>query len=233
MFGLRSAKRATPDRLLIYGEGGRCHKLQLPSGALNDVLDSVFANHPENAQSLWEISRLLTTDLLRDVVLQQQRGIKKMYLRPAPQRDYGLELQVDIESKKVADFAEKAYSELLGSQPVIEPQIEEIPPPIEEDVQAPRKVSPGRKWRQREDDLFGLAGEVDKTDITDQGLDIRHEDLPWLNPGDAIISPRRGPCRIKRVDDEQRQVLVHDENRSSLLISFDEVLAEFEFDDEA
>jgi hypothetical protein len=89
----------------------------------------------------------------------------------------------------------------------------------------------GRTWTQSPDDLFGLAGELHPDDLEDHGLEIGVADLPWLNPGDAIISPRRGPCRIKRVEDDARQVVAKDENKQMLVLSFDELLAEFQFDD--
>ncbi len=89
----------------------------------------------------------------------------------------------------------------------------------------------GRQWQQDSGDLFGLAGEVHPEDLAGHGLEIRREDLTWLNPGDAIISPRRGPCRIKRVEDEAGQVVAKDENGRMVVLEFHELLAEFHFDD--
>jgi hypothetical protein len=103
---------------------------------------------------------------------------------------------------------------------------------VELSTQPTREETPGRRWQQSGDDIFGLAGEFHPDDEAGHGLEIRTQDLPWLNPGDAIISPRRGPCRIKKVDDDQHQVLVRDESKNMLMIVFDELLAEFEFDDE-
>ncbi|MCP4861352.1 MAG: hypothetical protein GY902_08910 [Planctomycetes bacterium] len=118
-------------------------------------------------------------------------------------------------------------------EPVVEPEPEAvIEPPVE--VFAPGErinKAKGRTWSQSPDDLFGLAGEIHPDDQEDHGLEIGVSDLPWLNPGDAIISPRRGPCRIKRVEDDARQVLAKDENKQMLVLSFDELLAEFQFDD--
>jgi hypothetical protein len=109
----------------------------------------------------------------------------------------------------------------------------EIEVDIEFSSQPAREETPGRRWQQSDDDMFGLAGEFHPDDEAGHGLEIRTQDLPWLNPGDSIVSPRRGPCRIKKVDDEQRQVLVRDESKNMLMIVFDELLAEFEFDDDA
>lgn len=91
----------------------------------------------------------------------------------------------------------------------------------------------GNRWQQSEDDVFGLAGEVHPEDAEDHGLEVREEDLPWLNPGDGIVSPRRGPCRIKRVEDEARQVVAKDENGQLLVLDFRELVAEFQFRSES
>ena len=261
-FGKNPSK---PDRLLVYSSSRKSQKLELPHGTLSDVLDAVFAAHPQSAQSLWTISSLLTTNLLKDVVFTDLEGIKNLYLRPVPHGDYALEIQVDITTGKVSEFADVAYQSLLGSRPETKPKAEpkaeqrpepELPPEpvlvVEEDVPqaeveidieaevevelstpSARAEAPGRRWQQSDDDIFGLAGEFHPDDEVGHGLEIRSQDLPWLNPGDSIISPRRGPCRIKKVDDEQRQVLVRDESKNMLMIVFDELLAEFEFDDDA
>jgi hypothetical protein len=260
-FGKNKSK---PDRLLVYSSSRKSQKLELPHGTLNDVLDAVFAAHPQSAQSLWTISSLLTTNLLKDVVFTDFECIENLYLRPVPHGDYALEIQVDITAGNASEFADAAYQSLLGSQPETKPKAEpkiehqpepELPPGpvsvVEEDVlraevaigveaeievelsaQPAREETPGRRWQQSDDDIFGLAGELHPDDEVGHGLEIRTQDLPWLNPGDAIISPRRGPCRIKKVDDDQRQVLVRDESKNMLMIVFDELLAEFEFDDE-
>jgi hypothetical protein len=239
-------KAAVPDRLLVYGDKHKSHKMELPHGTLSEVLDSVFAANPESAQSLWSISSLLTTHLLQGVVLDKCEGIKNMYLRPALQDGYALELQIDIDSARPREFAEQAYSYLLGNDGVVAPKPtavtvdvaletpkkEELEVEVEFYVPPTRKTDSGRRWQQSEDDIFGLAGESHPDDNADHGLGIREEDLPWLNPGDFVISPRRGPCRIKKVNDDDRQVLARDENKGMLMISFDELLAEFEFDDE-
>ena len=247
-FGKNPSK---PDRLLVYSSSRKSQKLELPHGTLSDVLDAVFAAHPQSAQSLWTISSLLTTNLLKDVVFTDLEGIKNLYLRPVPHGDYALEIQVDITAGKVGEFADAAYQSLLGSQPETKPKaepistVEEDVPPAEVEVNIEAEVevelstpsaraeTPGRRWQQSDDDIFGLAGEFHPDDEVGHGLEIRSQDLPWLNPGDSIISPRRGPCRIKKVDDEQRQVLVRDESKNMLMIVFDELLAEFEFDDDA
>jgi len=249
--------RSKPDRLLVYSSSRKSQKLELAHGTLNDVLDAVFAAHPQTAQRLWTVSKLLTTNLLKDVVFADLEGIKNIYLRPAPHGDYALEIQVDITTGNASEFADVAYQSLLGSRQEIEPKIEQQPeadlPPepvsvVEDDVpqaevdveaevaspvQPAREETPGRRWQQSDEDIFGLAGEFHPDDEAGHGLEIRTQDLPWLNPGDAIISPRRGPCRIKKVDDEHRQVLVRDESKNMLMIVFDELLAEFEFDDDA
>ena len=93
------------------------------------------------------------------------------------------------------------------------------------------EATTGRSWTPDPNDLFSLAGEMHPDDLVDHGLEIRKEDLPWLNPGDAIHSPRRGPCRIKRVEDEAQQVVAKDENGKMLVLDFRELLAEFQFDD--
>jgi hypothetical protein len=150
---------------------------------------------------------------------------------------------------------EKSKPQARPPQPSVQPTspplkqaqpVEQTPPPVEQDpaptdsasrpveVIAPgmRVASPrGRSWSQAPDDLFGLAGEVHPDDQIDHGLEITAADLPWLNPGDSIISPRRGPCRIKRVEDEARQVVAKDENKQMIVITFRELLAEFTFDD--
>lgn len=239
-FGKNPSK---PDRLLVYSSSRKSQKLELPHGTLSDVLDAVFAAHPQSAQSLWTISSLLTTNLLKDVVFTDLEGIKNLYLRPVPHGDYALEIQVDITAGKVGEFADAAYQSLLGAQQETKPKAEPIST-VEEDVPqaevevelstpSARTETPGRRWQQSDDDIFGLAGEFHPDDEVGHGLEIRTQDLPWLNPGDSIISPRRGPCRIKKVDDEQRQVLVRDESKNMLMIVFDELLAEFEFDDDA
>jgi hypothetical protein len=246
--------KSKPDRLLVYSSSRKSQKLELPHGTLSDVLDAVFAAHPQSAQSLWTISSLLTTNLLKDVVFTDLEGIKNLYLRPVPHGDYALEIQVDITSSKASKFADAAYQSLLGLPPapapesnpepehqpepvtVVEENVAQAEVEIEVDIefssQPAREETPGRRWQQRDDDMFGLAGEFHPDDEAGHGLEIRTQDLPWLNPGDSIVSPRRGPCRIKKVDDEQRQVLVRDESKNMLMIVFDELLAEFEFDDE-
>lgn len=125
------------------------------------------------------------------------------------------------------------------SMPVQEPDLEQaftepsLDVPEVEVVMPGERVEPvsGRQWQQESDDLFGLAGELHPDDLRDHGLEIQREDLPWLNPGDAIISPRRGPCRIKKVEDEAGQVVVKDENGRLVVLEFRELLAEFLFDD--
>lgn len=110
--------------------------------------------------------------------------------------------------------------------------LEERPSAVEVIAPGERVAAPrGRSWSQAPDDLFGLAGEIHPDDQVDHGLEITTSDLPWLNPGDSIISPRRGPCRIKRVEDEARQVVAKDENKQMIVIAFRELLAEFQFDD--
>ena len=117
----------------------------------------------------------------------------------------------------------------------LEPKPEQKPEPkpeVEVVMPGQRTEAPrARTWNQESDDLFGLAGEIHPDDLQDHGLEIRKEDLPWLNPGDAIHSPRRGPCRIKRVEDEAQQVVAKDENGKMLVLDFRELLAEFQFDD--
>ncbi|MBC8371562.1 MAG: hypothetical protein H8E25_16280 [Planctomycetes bacterium] len=242
MFNFSSTK-ALPDRLLVYCSNRKSQKLELPHGTLNEVLDRAFAAHPESAQSLWTISSLLTTNLLKSVVLQDCKEIKNIYLRPAPQNDYALELQVDIDSATANDFATAAYQILLGKPAEVQAPPEfidnqavaetaDVTVEAEFVTPQPRQAATGRKWQQHDGDIFGLAGEAHPDDQIDHGLEIRNEDLPWLNPGDSVISPRRGQCRIKKVDDDERQVLVRDERKNMLMISFHELLAEFEFDDD-
>ena len=119
-----------------------------------------------------------------------------------------------------------------------------VPPaPAEEPLRHPRpevlapdehlaRRSTGRRWRLGPDDVFGLVGAVHPEDLLDDGLEVREEDVPWLNPGDRIHSPRRGSCRILAVDEGRRIVLVRDENGQELRIQFRELFTEFEFDDE-
>jgi hypothetical protein len=116
-----------------------------------------------------------------------------------------------------------------AQDPVVAPP---DPKPIEV-VMPGERTEPrsGRKWQQDQGDIFGLAGESHPEDQVDHGLEIQRADLPWLNPGDAIISPRRGPCRIKKVEDEAGQVVVKDENGRLVVLEFRELLAEFLFDD--
>ncbi|MDP7062839.1 MAG: hypothetical protein QF489_07905 [Planctomycetota bacterium] len=130
--------------------------------------------------------------------------------------------------------ATAAPSHAASKAPVEEesPSDEAAPPAVE--VFGPGErvhKAKGRTWSQAPDDLFGLAGEVHPDDLEDHSLEISVKDLPWLNPGDAIISPRRGPCRIKRVEDDARQVVAKDEHQQMLVLAFDELLAEFQFDD--
>ena len=123
------------------------------------------------------------------------------------------------------------------------------PPPVHADADAeeplrhprPEVLAPdehlarrstGRRWRLGPDDVFGLVGAVHPEDLLDDGLEVREEDVPWLNPGDRIHSPRRGSCRILAVDEGRRIVLVRDENGQELRIQFRELFTEFEFDDE-
>ena len=130
---------------------------------------------------------------------------------------------------------------VVEAVPVAEsaPVVDTPADPIAEETPAVEVIAPGtraesahgRSWSQAPDDLFGLAGEIHPDDQADHGLGITTADLPWLNPGDSIISPRRGPCRIKRVEDEARQVVAKDENKQMIVITFRELLAEFQFDD--
>lgn len=146
-----------------------------------------------------------------------------------------------------AVVTEPTWPEDVVESPQSTPKVESPPPtPEVESPQATDEAEPavevfapgerinkakGRTWTQSSNDLFGLAGEIHPDDLEDHGLEIGVTDLPWLNPGDAIISPRRGPCRIKRVEDDARQVVAKDENKQMLVLSFDELLAEFQFDD--
>jgi hypothetical protein len=146
---------------------------------------------------------------------------------PAPVVDQVAEAPTPVAPP--APVAETPASESTSHQS--DASVEEQP--VVEVIQPGTRVAPaqGRTWSQAPDDLFGLAGEIHPDDQAGHGLELTTADLPWLNPGDSVISPRRGPCRIKRVEDEARQVVAKDENKQMIVITFRELLAEFQFDD--
>lgn len=139
----------------------------------------------------------------------------------------------------VAPVASVAPVEPAASVEPVEPVAQSVPEAVADPSPVVEVIAPGerilktagRTWSHSADDLFGLGGEIHPDDQSDHGLEICSADLAWLNPGDSIISPRRGPCRIKRVEDEARQIVAKDENQQMIVITFRELLAEFQFDD--
>jgi hypothetical protein len=157
-------------------------------------------------------------------------------LAPQPQPPLAPQPQPPPQSQPVAKPAPQPPAAPISqsipvTQPVLDPASE--PAPVVEVIAPGERIfkTSGRTWSHSADDLFGLGGELHPDDQKDHGLEICSADLPWLNPGDSIISPRRGPCRIKRVEDEARQIVAKDENQQMIVITFRELLAEFQFDD--
>jgi len=81
-------------------------------------------------------------------------------------------------------------------------------------------------------DLFALSGPLHPDDLRGEALPIQWQDLEWLNPGDPIRSPRRGPCRVLKVEKGSRSVLVKDARGRRLRILAEELIREFRFDEE-
>ncbi len=105
---------------------------------------------------------------------------------------------------------------------------------------APEVIAPGarlaaprsRQFRARPDDLFALFGPQHPEDLLDPGLEVRVEDIPWLNPGDRLYSPRRGSCRVLRAEDERGRVVLRDDRGREVAVPHAELTAEFCFDED-
>lgn len=83
--------------------------------------------------------------------------------------------------------------------------------------------------RAPEDGLFlGLA-----QDVLDAGVDVRPADLPGLDRGDRLHSPRRGSCVVLQPAAGPDWMLLRDERGREIQVSHAELTAEFSFDDPA
>lgn len=108
-----------------------------------------------------------------------------------------------------------------------DPHVEILPP-----SSAPKdRINPRRRWHHEKGDVFTVAGPIHPTDMEDQGLDVRVEDLEWLNPGDRLISDRRGRCVIESVQQFGRRILLSDTKDQQHWVTADELVREFYFDD--
>lgn len=247
MFFNFKKSKVVPDRVMVYDDSHKSVKRELPHNCLKNFLDDVVAAHPNSAAQLWSISKMLTPDLTKGVILSHVKGIQKIYLRVSAQQDFNLELQINLREGVSLEIVDEICDLLVGQREVVSvvEQEEVVAPSVESpqdivleveeedlEVYEDPRMQEGRFWEQSEDDVFGLAGEPHPEDAKGHDLKIGVEDLPWLNPGDAVFSPRRGPCRIKKVEDDARQILVKNEDGTLLMIGFPEVLAEFEFDDQ-
>jgi len=97
---------------------------------------------------------------------------------------------------------------------------------------APKREEASRTRRRPPEDLFALAGPLHPEDFHGDHLAIHWQDLEWLNPGDSIRSSRRGPCRVLKVEGGSRGVLVRDARNRKLRILAEELIREFQFDEE-
>ncbi|MDA0667518.1 MAG: hypothetical protein O3A95_07640 [Planctomycetota bacterium] len=240
-------RTAKPDQLLLFRPGGGEVTRELPNGTLDALLKRMLASGGNVAALQWEHSRQLGLSFLKEIWWDVLAMPESAYLREVGKPAQGrLELQVDVTKDVVLrEYAEDLMRMLAGRpklqevvpapapEPAPAPAPEPAPEPMVDVVMPGERVvtSSGRQWEQDSGDLFGLAGEPHPDDLVDHGLEIQEADLPWLNPGDAIISPRRGPCRIKRVEDDAAQVVAKDENGQMVVLEFRELVAEFQFDD--
>lgn len=65
----------------------------------------------------------------------------------------------------------------------------------------------------------------------DTGVEVRPADLPGLDPGDRLISPRRGPCVVAALNPGPGRILLRDARGSLIEVSHAELTGEFSFDD--
>ena len=235
-------RKAKPDQLCLYRPGGGEFSQDLPVGTLDKLLKRILASGGPAAALQWEHSRQLGWSFMQELWWEDLAQPQSAYLREVGKPGKGgFELQVDLgEGEVLREYAEDLARLLAGKSKLQEiDRSEPTPEPTPEPERIVDVVMPGerveavsgRQWEQNDGDIFGLAGEVHPDDLGGHGLEIHKEDLPWLNPGDSIISPRRGPCRIKRVEDEAEQVVAKDENGQMVVLEFNELIAEFQFDD--
>jgi len=78
-----------------------------------------------------------------------------------------------------------------------------------------------------EEGLFAGMAE----DLLDAGVEVRPADLPGLDRGDRVQSPRRGSCSILDPAAAPGIMLLRDERGREIQISHAELTAEFSFDD--
>ena len=233
-------RKAKSDQLLLFCSDGDEVARELPIGTLTALLERLLVAGGTAAALQWEHSGQLGLGFLKEFWWDKLAMPESAYLREVGKAGKGrLELQVDV----TQDVVLREYAEDLMRMLAGRPKLQEVDsvapepapePAPEADVVMPGervKPSAGRQWEQHPDDLFDLTGESHPEDQLDHGLEIKKADLPWLNPGDAIISPRRGPCRIKRVEDDAAQVVAKDENGQVVVLEFREIIAEFQFDD--
>ncbi len=208
----------------------------------------------------WEEAGILTRAELLPLLPPQLAPPESLILRAPWRGPRGFTLQVELRpDQDPEEYAEDLLAVLRGASPVLrtdaapaaapgcDPSGEDL---FELAVEAPRPapqpreevqvLPPGTRWKRKEDgrrwrlgpaDVFGLVGPVHPADVWDEGLEIEPEDLPWLNPGDRILSDRRGPCRILQVLDGGAQVLVRTARGRTLLLQAKELCEEFSFDD--
>ena len=227
-------RRRRPDRLRVHVAGVASWRAELPAG----TLARRFVAPLEGAASLrWEMTGQLDAgELLARWPFGAAQPLAT-YLTRGDKRA-GDALDAEYPAGEEPQTLGVALREaLLGIEPVAAASgppaggAEAETVDVEFEPLAGARVSAESESAGGEpaaaDGPFAAAGAVDR----DEDRRVRPEDLPWLNPGDLLRSERRGRLRIKRVEDEARQVLARDDDGELLALGFDELVGEFSFED--
>jgi hypothetical protein len=227
-------RRKRPDRLRVHVAGVESWRAELPAG----TLEKRFVLPLEGAASLrWEMTGQLDAGELLARWPVGAAPPMAAYLTLGGKRA-GDALDAEYETSEDRQTLGIALREaLLGIEPVAAataPSVDdgeaetadvEFEPLVAEQVPAAPASVGGDPAAGT--GPFAAAGSVDR----DDDRRVRPEDLAWLNPGDLLHSERRGRLRIKRVEDEARQVLARDDDGELLALGFDELVGEFSFED--
>jgi hypothetical protein len=250
---VRFSRRPPPGRLFLHRADGRTLRRELPARALESFSLKVVALGGTAAARSWERAQQLGS---AEVLKAWPQGLprpERAMLGKGDARQRGIWLEAAFApGANLQEIAEDLEQALLEREP-LEPMLAEAEPaermPPSERMQvrrtpvapiaptAPPETSQETVLVRRSaavdlapaDQLLNFSG-IDPS-LLDTSVDVRPADLPGLNPGDRLHSPRRGRCTVLRPFAAPGLTFLRDARGQEFPVAHAELTAEFSFDD--
>lgn len=249
---VRFSLRPPPGRLFLHRADGRSVRRELPARALETFSRKLLDHGGAEALKSWErAGQLGSADVLRAWPAGLPRPERALLGGGGP-HPTGLWLEAAFApGAALQEIADDLTNALLDKQPV-ERVLAEAEPVArhEAPLRMPATPLPGVSAAAvsaalpavvLRTELRPLDAEPEErldfedlgADLLDTSVNVRPADLPGLNPGDRLHSPRRGRCTVLRPYAGPALSLLRDARGQELPVAHAELTAEFSFDDAA